>query len=317
MRKIQLLDSSLYEDKKTLKKLSYWFKLMNKPNGWHYDLDHLWILKELKKHKIKPGDTILDAGAGQGILQYFLCSKGYNVISLDFSPRLIPEKTKGIFKIHGDGNSKINYSHDYMEVISYGDGFNGGTLQKRSVLEKLKKFELIKAPQYIIRTLNQIRSNVLCFYQKTFKSNKNFGSIKYIRAPFHEIPIDSNSIDAVVSVSAIEHSDIELFDKNLSELLRILIPKAPLLISTSASTEKENFFHIKSSGWCFSLNFLQKHIKPESIQFDVSKTEKSLLNSKLFYDRLDPYYYKDPDAFCFKKKINFFPYLPIGLNVTK
>ena len=139
MRKIQLLDSSLYEDKKTLKKLSYWFKLMNKPNGWHYDLDHLWILKELKKHKIKPGDTILDAGAGQGILQYFLCSKGYNVISLDFSPRLIPEKTKGIFKIHGDGNSKINYSHDYMEVISYGDGFNGGTLQKRSVLEKLKK----------------------------------------------------------------------------------------------------------------------------------------------------------------------------------
>lgn len=317
MKKIKLLDASFYEDKKTLKELSYWFRLMNKPNGWHYDLDHIWIIKELKKSNVKPGDTILDAGAGQGILQYLLSSLGYNVISLDFSSRKIPKKTKGIFKINGEGNTEIEYSHDYMKVISYGSESNGGMLQKNNFFEKLKKFKIRNLPEYTIRTLNIIRSSILCFYQKRFRMNKNFGTIQYIRAPFHDIPLNSNSIHAVVSVSAIEHSDIELFDQNISEMLRVLIPNAPLLISTSATQEKENIFHNKSSGWCFSLDFLKKHIAPKSIEFDISKTENSLINSKLFFNRLDPYYYKDSEAFCYKKKIKSFPYLPIGLIIIK
>jgi len=94
---IQLLNASLLADEKTLEELSYWLGVMNRPNGWHYDLDHIWILSELEKAGIKPGATILDAGAGQGVLQYLLASRGYNVISLDFSPRRIPNRTVGIF----------------------------------------------------------------------------------------------------------------------------------------------------------------------------------------------------------------------------
>ena len=317
MRSIELLDGSLLKDKRSLKKLDFWFKLMNKPNGWHYDLDHLWILKKLKNYNIKPGSTILDAGAGQGILQYILCSMGYNVISLDFSPRSIPNKTKGIFKIFGQGKKNIKYSHDYMKVISYGNKSDGGTILKNGFFEKLKKFKTKNLPEYIRRTLNLVRSDALYFYHRIFMSNAHFGTIKHLRAAFHDIPIGSNKIDAIVSVSAIEHSDINLFENSLSELLRVLIPGGPLLITTSATKKKENIMHAKSSGWCFSLGFLKKYISPQTIYFDVSKTENTLFNSKIFYKRLDPYYYKDPEAFCYQKKIKKFPYLPVGINIIK
>ena len=37
--------------------------------GWHYPVDIVWILSELERLGLKKGSTILDAGAGNGILQ--------------------------------------------------------------------------------------------------------------------------------------------------------------------------------------------------------------------------------------------------------
>ena len=72
--KIKLLTTSLLDDCKKLKELTYWLRVMNRPNGWHYDLDHIWILDELEKSGITKGSTIIDAGAGQGIMQYIVVS---------------------------------------------------------------------------------------------------------------------------------------------------------------------------------------------------------------------------------------------------
>ncbi|MHB8086958.1 MAG: class I SAM-dependent methyltransferase, partial [Anaerolineaceae bacterium] len=57
--------------------------------GWHYYVDLIWIVNRLRENEIYPGSTILDAGAGNGLLQYLLSLYGYNVISIDFSPRKI------------------------------------------------------------------------------------------------------------------------------------------------------------------------------------------------------------------------------------
>ena len=82
-----LLKPNLMNDSVTTDIIDYWLSLLNRPNGWHYKLDIIWILNELKKSGIHPGSTILDAGAGQGVLQYLLAAKGYKVISFDYSKK--------------------------------------------------------------------------------------------------------------------------------------------------------------------------------------------------------------------------------------
>ena len=51
----------LFTFKKYLNEIRYWGRVLNRPNGWHYDLDIIWILNKLIEYKVKPGDWILDA----------------------------------------------------------------------------------------------------------------------------------------------------------------------------------------------------------------------------------------------------------------
>lgn len=81
MNKIELLDTDLLQS--PLKKwVLRWKRIFRKGLGWHYLLDIIWILKNLDA---PPGAKILDAGAGQGLLQYLLAIKGYQVYSVDLS----------------------------------------------------------------------------------------------------------------------------------------------------------------------------------------------------------------------------------------
>ena len=48
--------------------------------GWHYLLDLVYIIKNLDLETIP---LVLDAGAGEGVLQFYLAWKGINVISID------------------------------------------------------------------------------------------------------------------------------------------------------------------------------------------------------------------------------------------
>jgi ubiquinone/menaquinone biosynthesis C-methylase UbiE len=309
--KIKLLDSSLLEDRDKLQELDYWFRVMNRPNGWHYDLDHIWVLRELELAGILPGSTIVDAGAGQGIMQYLLSSRGYNVISLDFSSRVRPSRSAGIFDIRGNGEALINYKHPYMSFISYG-GSSGFDLLARWRLSKLKKIPKLLSGLY--------RTTIFMSYylwERFVAQHKAYGSITYLRAPFHATTLRSASADAVISISAIEHADIGLINDNIKELLRILKEKSPLLLTTSASIKDENEFHEKSSGWCFSLASLTSFFPNSEVEFDPVSCTRSLMQSQMFIKRLDPYYHQDKDAFCYKKKINKFPYLPVAVKIIK
>lgn len=308
---IKLLNASLLDDRKKLKEISYWLKVMNRPNGWHYDLDQIWILKELEKAGILPGSTIVDAGAGQGMTQYLLAARGYNVISLDFSPRTKPSRSLGIFNVVGDGDSDIDYQHPYMKFISYGVNSSVGIVGRLKIAT-LKKIPLL--PQRIIR---HAVSALFYLYERFARSHGSYGTITYLRAPFHEVPLASDSVDAVISISAIEHADISLFHENIKELTRLLKPGSPLLLTTSATTSDENNYHEKSSGWCFSLPALKTFFPGCEVNFDAENCARSLMESAIFTDRLDPYYYQDKDAFCYKKRIEALPYLPVAVKIVK
>ncbi len=308
---IKLLQASLLGDKKKLKELTHWLRIMNRPNGWHYDLDHIWILEELEKAGIYPGATIVDAGAGQGVMQYLLAARGYNVISLDFSLRTPHPRARGIFKIKGDGDTEIPYKHPYMKFITYGVN-RSGSLLKRLTFQKLRK--LPELPQRIVRNT---RSYVSYLCERLFRQHGNFGVITYVRAPFHDVPLEPGIADAVISVSAIEHADIDLFDNNIKSLLQLLKPEAPLLLTTSATSEENNTYDHIVEGWCYSRTALSKYFPGIELDFDAVACAQSLFDSKTFMRRLDSYYYLNPESPFFKKRFTVFPYLPLAVKLFK
>ena len=302
---LTLLDTKLLNNNFLLNKISYWLNVMKRPNGWHYDLDQIWVIEQLKENGIHPGSTILDAGAGQGVTQYLLSSMGYNIISLDFSSRIKPPRANGIFEIEIKGDEEILYKHPYMDFIDY-------NIKNNTLLRIFKNFEHIP-----IKTAYFLKSHFFYIYERFLKNHKNYGKITYIRAPFHDIPLSDSSIDAIISISAIEHADINLFEKNILELTRILKTNSPMLITTSATNETENKFLEKFSGWCFSQTFLQNKFTNANFLFDYNHTYKNLLNSKILKSRIDPYYYNDKESFCYKKNIINIPYLPMGIKIYK
>ena len=84
---------------------------LGQPLGWHYVLDLIWLLRELK---LAPGATVLDAGAGWGITQFLLADRGLRVISVDMSARLPPARLQHLynFEFMGDG---AGIHHRYLE----------------------------------------------------------------------------------------------------------------------------------------------------------------------------------------------------------
>lgn len=311
INRIELLHASLLCDEGKLQELTRWLRAMDRPNGWHYDLDHIWTLHELATAGIKPGATIVDAGAGQGIMQYVLAARGYNVISLDFSPRTPPARTRGIFRIVGEGDAVITYKHSYMTFINYGTTPAEG-LGKRLTLRKLRKI-----PELPGRFFRTARSYFSHLRERFLRNHDQYGQITYVRAPFHDVPLESGSADAVISISAIEHADIQLFDSNIKSLLRLLKPGAPMLLTTSATPEQQSTYDRKVSGWCFSRSSLADYFPGSEIQFDAAACARSLLDSKTFMRRLDPYYYLDPQSPFYKKQFTRLPYLPVAIKIIK
>ena len=310
----ELLNSDLLKKRDYLNKIDYWLSVMNRTQGWHYDLDIIWLIKNLKKYNINEGSTILDAGAGLGITQFILASMGYNIISLDFSKREIPQLSKNIFEIDIDDQKIKGYKHDYMGSVNY-----NGYSKSDNYLNKLVDVLFKKNFEEKIILLKSILSNS---YNKVFnilekkKNHKNFGKIKFIRAPFHDMPLKNNEVDSIVSVSALEHSDLNLLTKNLKEFKRVTKKNNPILITTSSTSKSNDIYHDKTKGWCFSKKTLNKIISSkENIEFDYYDVEQNLLDNKFFRKRIPSYYTSDPESEFYKSSFNHLPYLPVGIKI--
>ena len=276
---------------------------MNRPNGWHYDLDHIAIIKRIEALNLPKGSTILDAGAGNGILQYLLASRGYDVISLDFASRKIEANASKIFKILNCQTDNIEYKHEYMNFIKYHSGIN----------YKFKKITLNKIINVLLRLYKYLVSEVY-YLIECQKNHDSYGTIKFIRAPFHKIPMENYEVDGVVSVSAIEHADIDLFGDNIKELNRIKKKNGFFFLTTSI-INSSNTFDEKTKGWCFSIEFIKQKLEIESAEYHIDDFEKDLLTNKTFLNRLDSYYYRNPESLFFNKLFKKLPYYPVLVDI--
>jgi len=66
----------------------------------------------------------------------------------------------------------------------------------------------------------------------------------------HLADVGDASVDAVVSISALEHNDPADLARIVPELLRVLKPGGVLLATLGAAAEGD-WYHEPSSGWCF------------------------------------------------------------------
>jgi len=216
--KIELLSESLIDDNKdlALDVLGYLSKF-GCGLGWHYLLDLIWILRELE---LPVGSTILDAGAGTGVLQYILALRGYNVISADVNKRNSPPFLEKIINVRMVSTG-AELDHPFLE-------WHGLNQSGDVTTEKIEGAD----PQ-----LPEI-----AFYHADLKDLSL---------------LEDNCIDAVVSLSALEHNDLDSLEQILKELNRVLVPNGSMHITVSAA--EKSFFHESSHSWILDEEDIIKH----------------------------------------------------------
>ncbi len=108
---VQLLSLDVLEHDPDITELVYAEKIARSKNlGWHYMLDLTWVARQLKD--LPPGSVVLDAGAGDGLLQYVLLRMGLRVISVDFIVRRGPRDVNWIAISAGE-----TYDNEYVDHL--------------------------------------------------------------------------------------------------------------------------------------------------------------------------------------------------------
>ncbi|MCP4157730.1 MAG: class I SAM-dependent methyltransferase, partial [bacterium] len=200
--KIELFSEKLIDENKDLAlEVLGYAQKFGKSQGWHYVLDMIWVLKELENKK---GGTILAAGAGLGLLQFILAARGYRMVSVDVNQRKKPVFIENIYHVQYMG-TEADITHPFLEW------------------HQLKR-EGGKATQ------------------NEAENPSGLPTIIFYHADLHNMELlKDNSIDAVVSISALEHNPPEKLEGVVSELGRVLKHNGKMYLTVS--TAKEDFFH--------------------------------------------------------------------------
>lgn len=219
--KIEILPVSLldqYQDLVcNLKKLASCLRL---EFGWHYLLDLTWIISLLD---ISKNLQITDAGAGTGILQWYLAEQGVSVLSVDRESRAnLPLRFRFRYSVRG---------------------------KNKEDLEPIYKTILHQAgDQGLLRSLAGTAREIL----DVKPGSQNSGKVMiYNRDLVDLVDVPSCSQDAVVAVSSLEHNSPQALQEVIKELMRVIKPGGVLLATLGAALD-EDWFHEPSKGWCYS-----------------------------------------------------------------
>ena len=203
--------------------------------GWHYLLDLTWILGELGSI---PGQRIMDAGAGTGVLQWYLAQQGAEVISVDrLSRAALPLRFRARFRVSGMRH------HDLFPPPVALRAHWGGNIRWRAKVSA------------------QARDMVGMAHLR-----RGSGRVIIYNQDLSHLPdLADNSLDAVVAVSALEHNQPQALEQVVAELIRVLKPGGKLIASLTAGRDQD-WWHTPSSGWCYSDASLRRlfHLPPST-----------------------------------------------------
>ena len=290
--RLELLSVSLLDTERvkieSLKNLAQRLKL---EFGWHYLLDISWILKQIVNIA---GRKIIDAGAGTGVIQWYLADQGACVISVDRESREhLASRFRRRFEVEG-------LRQEDLASAEYLTGLAGKTLKSFTA-------ELVDQVQY---GLDQVSSRKSGLTGKVIIYNQDLTNLA---------DIEDGTIDTVVAVSSLEHNTPKGLEVVVAELMRVLKPGGALLATLGAARD-DDWFHDPSQGWCYNEGTLREifHISSEveSNYDEYDLLMQQLINNQELKNNLASFYFKSGN--------NGMPwgewkpeYMPVGVRKEK
>ena len=269
--RIELLSVSLLDSERErineLKALAQRLKL---EFGWHYLLDISWILSLVDQISNR---KIIDAGAGTGVIQWYLAENGAEVISVDRESRKnLALRFRRRFTLEG------LRPEDLSSDIAI-----GGSARK-----SLKSVAADWLDQFRI-SLGNFSSGENLFPGNIVIYNQDLTNL---------LDIDDESIDTVVAVSSLEHNSPEGLEGVVAELMRVLKPGGELIATLGASRD-DDWFHQPSQGWCYCEDTLRRIFQissdTQSNFAEYDSLMEKLIENKELKDNLASFYFKSGD----------------------
>jgi SAM-dependent methyltransferase len=177
-----------------------------------------------------------------------LAESGYQVVSVDFSDRRMQLPIRLAYPIQtfkGDTESGEYLGHMNSKYSTESPNITNHLVTLRRGAHKTRKFLI---------ALSRLPS----FFYRRRRHNAKVGSILiYWSNVLNMNLLEDESVDVVVSLSAIEHLKKPEIEKAVGEFKRVLKPDGALIITTNAAKDHD-WYHEPSMGWCFSEQSLRR-----------------------------------------------------------
>ena len=217
--------------------------------GWHYPLDLAWAAHVLTTLGVERG-KILDAGAGIGLMQWWLAAHGAEVFSVDREPR--------------------HFSRRMRELAALPAGRRTNCPRLQSAWRTFRNVERLSLAKWAWRSKRALRDLVL-----GDPPASGIGTVIATQSDLRDLSrMKSDSVDAVVSISSLERNTLEDLPAVIAELLRVLRPGGRLVATVGAS-KTEDWFHEPSRGWCFTEDTLRSAFDLSADSIPISATTTS------------------------------------------
>jgi ubiquinone/menaquinone biosynthesis C-methylase UbiE len=271
--KLELISVDILEEERVLSsELKYLNYSLGFASGWHYLLDWIWTIRHLTAIEEK---KILDAGAGIGLLQWYLALHNAEVLSVDRSDR------------------KIIPFHllQHFNIVPYTPNDKFLTLRE-FFLPSLRELPLGRWLKALLRgALGAARTRLwkrapgrVWFYRKDLRA-------------LLDIPDDS--VDYIVSISALEHNSPDELRSAVHELERILKPGGAMIVTVSAARDVDWYFK-PAAGWCYTEKTLREIFRLSDASASNYDQYNDLLEklerSKELRSNMTWYYYYSPHS---------------------
>ncbi len=270
--KIELLSIDLLERHRplveSLRALAHSLKI---GLGWHYLLDMTWILENLGDVR---GKYVLDAGAGTGLLQWYLAERGARLLSVDRVSRArLPLRFRARYRVRSLRRDDLSAP---TQVVCQNIASARGADKVKVAVRGVASLLFLALPR-------RRRGGTILLYNQDLSTMTD---------------LPDNSLDAVISVSALEHNTPQGLEKAVQEILRVLKPGGVLLATLGAARDTD-WFHEPSQGWCYTDSTLRRLFRlPDAAPSNYDRYDEyfaALRTCAELRDNLADFYFRSGD----------------------